>query len=218
MTVPSAPRRPLLLFPCNGNAREALDAIGDRYEVLGFVDDSPERQGERPCGLPVFGRAALQDHGDACVLAVPGAPRTYLRRRAIIDGLGIAAERYAIVVHPSAQVSKHARIGRNVLIMAGAVITSNAVIGDHVCVLPNSVIHHDAVVGNWSLIGAGVTIAGGTRIGENCYIGSGSSLINDIEIGDRALVGLGSTVIAAVAADARVAGSPARPLVARTNS
>jgi sugar O-acyltransferase (sialic acid O-acetyltransferase NeuD family) len=210
--------RSLLLFPCNGNAREALDAIGEQYRVLGFVDDAIERQGTGPYGWPVFGRRALQDHPDACILAVPGAPNSFLQRRAIIEGLGVADDRYATVVHPSAQVSKHAKIGRNVLIMAGVVITSNAVIGDHVCVLPNSVIHHDASVGDWSLVGAAVTVAGGTRIGRNCYIGSGASLINDIEIGDRALVGLGATVIASVPADMRVAGNPARRLAARASS
>lgn len=209
--------RGLLLFPCNGNAREALDATGEQYRALGFIDDATERQGTGPYGLPVFGRGALQDHPDARVLAVPGAPNSFLRRRAIIDGLGVADERFATVVHPSAKVSRHATIGRNVLIMAGAVITSNAVVGDHVCILPGSVIHHDASVGAWSLVGAGVTVAGGTRIGENCYIGSGSNLINDIEIGDRALVGLGAVVIASVPTGARVAGNPARLLAAGTN-
>jgi len=145
-------------------------------------------------------------------LAVPGSPVSYLERRRVIEGLGIAADRWATVVHPAAHVSPLATIGRNVLIMAGVVVTSDAVIGDHVCVLPNTVIHHGVRIGAWSLIGGNVTIAGGTEIGANCYIGGGVCLRNGITIGDRALVGMGSTVLSSVEAGLRVAGSLARPL------
>jgi sugar O-acyltransferase (sialic acid O-acetyltransferase NeuD family) len=137
---------------------------------------------------------------------------SYLHRCAIIDGLDVPMGRFATVIHPSASISRFARIGYNVLIMAGVVVTSNAVIGNHVCILPNSVVHHDASVGDWTLVGAGVTIAGGTSIGKNCYIGSGSSIINDVRIGDGALVGLGANVLVSVPGNVRVVGNPARQI------
>ncbi len=206
----SSARQRLLIFPCNGNGREAVDALGDTHELVGFIDDTADKHGCGPYGFPVLGRAALAEFADASVLAVPGAPSSYMRRRAIIEGLGIAAQRFATVVHPSARVSRFATLGHNVLIMAGVVITSNAVIGNHVCVLPNSVVHHDTSVGDWALIGSGVTIAGGCTIGENCYIGSASSIINGVSVGALALVGMGATVIASVPSGAMVAGNPAR--------
>lgn len=202
--------QPLLIFPCNGNALEALDCLGSAFDLIGFVDDAAEKQGSVAWGYPVFGREALGRHPAARVLAVPGSPTSYRSRRATIEGLNVRDDRFASVIHPAARISPLARIGRNVLVMAGVVITSNAVIGDHVCVLPNTVIHHDAVVGAWSLIGSNVTVAGGTAVGENCYIGSGSSIINGVRIGANVLVGLGSNVIRNIAPDARVAGNPAR--------
>lgn len=202
----------LLIFPCNGNGREAIDALGDAHTLVGFIDDTPEKQGIGPYGFPVFGRKALLDFPDAQVLAVPGAPSSYMHRGGIIDGLQIAPARFATVIHPAARVSRFATIGHNVLIMAGVVITSNAIIGNHVCILPNSVVHHDTSVGDWSLIGAGVTIAGGCTIGQNCYIGSGSSIINGISVGLRSLVGQGANVIAPVPPSAKMAGNPARQI------
>jgi sugar O-acyltransferase (sialic acid O-acetyltransferase NeuD family) len=202
----------LLIFPFNGNALEALDCLGPAHRLLGFVDDTPEKQGVSRRGHPVFTRAAFDKWPAAQVLAVPGSAQSYRTRRALIEGLGLRAERFASVIHQRAVVSPLASIGRNTLIMAGVVITSNAVIGDHVCVLPNTVIHHDVRIGAWSLIGSNVTVAGHTHIGENCYIGSGSSLMNGLRIGDGALIGLGSTVLKNVSAQARVAGNPARPL------
>ena len=202
--------QPLLIFPCNGNAIEALDCLGDAHDLIGFIDDTAEKQGSGAHGYPVFGREALERYPAARLLAVPGGPSSYRSRREVIEGLGVRADRFTSVVHPAASVSPLALIGRNVLIMAGVVITSNGVIGDHVCILPNSVIHHDVLVGAWSLIGSGVTIAGGSEIGENCYVGSGSSIINGVRLGERVLVGLGSNVIRSVRPDARVVGNPAR--------
>ena len=202
----------LLIFPFNGNALEALDCLGSAHRFLGFVDDTPEKQGVSKCGHPVFTRAAFDKWPQAQVLAVPGSALTFQTRRSVIEALSLRADRFARVIHPRAVVSPLASIGRNTLIMAGVVITSNAVIGDHVIVLPNTVIHHDVRVGAWSLIGSNVTVAGSTHIGENCYIGSGSSVINGLSVGDGALIGLGSTVLKNVAVRSRVAGNPARVL------
>jgi sugar O-acyltransferase (sialic acid O-acetyltransferase NeuD family) len=203
---------PLLIFPCNGNGVEALDCLGEAFRPIGFVDDSPDKVGTERFGLPVLPRSALQAHPDARVLAVPGGPASYRNRESVVNGLGVPRERFATVIHPAARVSSRARIGLNVLIMAGVVITSNAVVGDHVCILPNSVVHHDSVIGDWALVGAGVTVAGSVSVGRNSYIGSGSSIMNGISIGEGALVGLGSNVIRDTASGSVVAGNPARPL------
>ena len=186
--------------------------LGSSHRFVGFIDDDPGRQGMSSCGHCVHGREALSRWPEARVLAVPGSAASFRARPDVIDGLGIAPERFATVIDPSARISPMARIGRNVLIMGGVVVTSNAVIEDHVCILPNSVVHHDAVVGRYSLVGANVTIAGGTVVGRGCYVGSGSSLMNGLVIGDLALIGLGSVVVRHVARGAKVAGCPARRL------
>lgn len=202
----------LLIFPCNGNAMEALDCLGPSHRLLAFVDDTYEKQGTTRFGYPIQDRSALLRWPDARVLAVPGSPTSFRSRREIINGLGLHADRFATVVHPAASVSPLASLGKNVLIMAGVVVTSNAVIGDHVCILPNTVIHHDVTIGAWSLIGANVTVAGNSSIEENCYVGSGSSVMNGITVGRGALIGLGSNVTRSVPAGITVAGNPARKL------
>lgn len=210
--APGRGREPLLIFPCNGNAVEALDCLGDAYRCVAFVDDAPELQGSRRFGYPVGTRAALSEQPDAAVLAVPGSPTSYRSRRSVIEGLGLRAKRFARVVHPAARVSPLAEIGHNVLIMAGVVVTSDAVIGNHVCILPNTVVHHGVVLGDWSLVGSNVTLAGDAVVGQNCYVGSGSRIMNGVRVGDGALVGLGSNVIRSVAPGATVAGNPATVL------
>ncbi len=202
----------LLIFPYSGNGLEALGCLGDHYVLVGFIDDTPEKQGKNKLGFDVFGREAIHNYPQAKILAVPGSPASYTIRKKIIGDLNIPEERFASVIHPAASVSPLAQIGRNVLIMAGVVITSNAVIGDHVCILPNSVVHHDSSVGDYTLIGSNVTVAGNTTIGQHCYIGSGTSIINGISIGEKSLVGMGTNVIKSLAASSKAVGNPARML------
>ena len=202
--------KPLLIFPCNGNALEALDALAGTYRVLAFIDDDTSKQGREAWGHRILGREAFAQFPNAEVLAVPGNPDSFRTRRRLIESLGIDARRYARAIAPTAKISAHATLGRNVLIMAGVVVAGNAVIGDHVCILPNTVVHHDASVGAWTLVGSNVVVAGNTHVGERCYVGSGSTLMNGLSIAEGSLIGLGSTVIRDVAAGSTVAGNPAR--------
>ena len=202
----------VLIFPCNGNAIEALSCMPADREVIGFVDDTSEKQGTAVFGIPVYSRDAFRNFPDAEVLAVPGSPTSFMNRAVLIQSLGLEAKRYAQIIHPRASVSPLASIGTNVLIMSGAVLTANCKIGDHVCLLPNTVIHHDSSVGDYTLIGSNVTVAGYVSIGANCYIGSGSSIINGIEVGERVLIGMGSNVIRSVQSDSKMVGNPARAL------
>jgi sugar O-acyltransferase (sialic acid O-acetyltransferase NeuD family) len=201
--------KPLLIFPCNGSGIEALDCLGDAYRCIGFVDDTPEKIGTKKYGYPVFDRSAFTAHPHAFVLAVLGSPLSYRSRQKAIEGLGVAPERFARVIHPAARVSPLAEIGHNVLIMAGVVLTSNCVVGNHICILPNTVVHHDVTIGDWSLVGSGVSLTGSVTVG---YIGSASSIMNNVRIGDGALVGIGSNVIRDVAPGAKVVGNPTRTL------
>lgn len=201
----------LLLFPCNGNAIEALDCLGDELRPIAFVDDDPAKIGTTVYGLPVLGRDGLEAFPAAKVLAVPGSPTSFSRRAIVIASLGIPRERFATVVHPAAVISRHATIGANVLVLGGAVLTASAVIADHVIVLPNSVIHHDSRIEAYTIVGSNVVVAGFVRIGDNSYIGSGSRIGSDITVAPGTLIGLGSTVLRSITDPHGVwVGNPAR--------
>jgi sugar O-acyltransferase (sialic acid O-acetyltransferase NeuD family) len=200
----------LLIFPHNGNAIEALDAITHEYELIGFIDDDEQKQGKIDCGYRIFSREVLVRYPEAKVLAIPGGYVNFLKRKLIIDSLEITKKRYATVIHPRATITPQATIGYNVLIMAGVVVAGNAVVKNHVCILPNSVIHHGVLISSYCQIGSSVTVAGNSVIHTNCYLGAGSNVIDQVQIGANSLVGLGTNVIRSLPAHVKVVGNPAR--------
>lgn len=208
----------LLLFPFGGNAREAaltveaVNAAAPRYRVVGYLDDNHANL--RVADLPILGGSDVwpQYRGRARMLAVPGSPRSFRQRRALIERFALRPEDVVTIADPSARIAGNARIGMNTLIMAGAFVSAGASIGDHCVVLPNTVISHEARLGDHTLVGSNVSISGGVTIDENCYIGSGARLREGVRVGAGALVGLGAVVIADVAVGAVVAGVPARSI------
>ncbi|MCI0570214.1 MAG: NeuD/PglB/VioB family sugar acetyltransferase [Myxococcaceae bacterium] len=207
----------LVLFPFNGNAREALaviDAINrvrPTWKVLGFVDDDPALAGRELYGHRVLGGSrCLNEFPEARVLAVPGRPESYASRDGVIRKLALPPERFATLVHPSAEVGPGSVLGHNTLVMAGVVITVDVVIGNHCVVLPNTVISHDVRVGDFCLIGSNVSFSGGVQVEPQCYIGTGARILQGVTIGTRTLVGLGTVVLGSTAPGCAVVGNPGR--------
>ncbi|MBX3300740.1 MAG: NeuD/PglB/VioB family sugar acetyltransferase [Nitrospira sp.] len=209
----------LLLFPFSGNAREALisifaiNSIRPEWEIVGFFDDDHSVHGNDCCGTKVLGgRELLGAYDGAYVLAVPGSPKGYLRRKAIIDGLCLDKSRFATIIHPSVMRAPDATIGYNTLLMPNVFVSCGSRIGNHCIVLPNTVLAHDSSIGDYGCIGSNVSISGSVGIGPECYIGSGVKIRENIRIGERTLVGLGSNVLSDIEQGTVAVGNPARAI------
>lgn len=207
----------LLLFPFGGNAREsllsvfAINGIRDEWEIMGFIDDDRSRHGKDCCGIKVLGgRELFSEIPDAFVLAVPGSPTNYSRRKDVLESLPIEVSRFATIIHPSVGRSPDATIGCNTIIMSNVVISCGVSIGNHCVLLPNTVVSHDSAVGDYCCVGSNVSISGSVHIGSSCYIGSGTKMREDIVIGAGTLVGLGSNVLSDIPAGVVAVGSPAK--------
>lgn len=212
-------RKKLIIFPFGGNGREAAAqvigsaALSKEWELVGFVDDDPATHGKEACGVPVLGNTKiLKEYPKAKILAVPGNPRNYLKRRHIIEGLDLRPDRFARVLAPSAVISPDAKIGYNTLLMANVAVGCGATIGSHCIILPNTTIGHDSVIEDYCCIGANVAVSGSVTIRSGGYIGSGSAVRERVTIQERSLVGIGSNVISDIEKEVIVAGNPAKLL------
>ncbi len=133
-------------------------------------------------------------------------------QRAIADAAAHGVSNWTTLVHPSAQVSQSAEIGRGVFIGPLASVSSSARVGDFAVVGRNSSLGHDSTLGDFSRLGPGAVVPGAVTIGAGVVIGPAATVINGIRIGDGVLVGAGSVVTRHIRRPIQVMGNPARPL------
>ena len=208
--------RDLIIIGASGdgkNVADTVEEIGGEWNLLGFLDDDPEKQGTELNGVPVLGTTAAIGRYESChFMILAGNPRDHSLKKRIATRLGMDAERLATVIHPSATVSRHAAIGPGTAILAGVTVMANAEVGSHVFIASKSNIGHDARVGDFVLMSALVGVAGRAVLEEGSYIGMGSLIRDGVTVGRWSIVGMGSVVASDVPPYHVVAGNPARTL------
>jgi sugar O-acyltransferase (sialic acid O-acetyltransferase NeuD family) len=211
--------RPLLLVGGGGFARETLElvravnAVAPTWHVLGLLDDDPRMHGRRIHEAGVIGQSeVVHEYPDALVTLCVASPGNPGGRLALAARLGLAPDRYATLVHPSAVIPPSASIAPGSVLHAAAVLTADVTLGAHVAIMPAVVLTHDDLVGDGVTFGAGVRVAGGVTIEDAAYVGSGALLREHIVVGRAAVVGMGAVVTQSVPAGEVWAGVPARPL------
>lgn len=210
---------PLLLIGAGGLAREALatiaavNSVRASFEVLGLLDDAPEKHGAVVDGVEVLGPIDLaRSYADAQVLICTASPARRDSRLRIARRLGFDDSRYATVVHPQASVAAGVELGVGTMVFACAVITAPQRVGRFVLAMPHVLLTHDDSVADGVTLAGRAALAGGVRVEEGAYIGSGALVRENLTIGAGALVGMGSVVLRDVPAGETWVGAPARPL------
>lgn len=113
-------------------------------------------------------------------------------------------------IHPSAIVSRHARIGEGVVIGPFTVIAGNAAVGSFALVNAYAAVGHDSAIGRYSSLMPYACINGGVKIGEKCLLATGVKILPDVTVGDRCRASAGSIVTRDVPADSLIFGNPAQ--------
>lgn len=211
----------LIILGIGGNCIDILDILNDInaskrrtiYKCIGFLDDKQENWGKVHYGIEVLGPlSSASKYNDCLFVNGIGSPFNFWKKKDIISKTQLPLERFATVVHPSASISRTAKLGYGSVVLQNVTIASNVTIGNHVIILPNTVISHDDMIGDYTCIAGGVCISGGVTVGNSCYLGTNSAIISNIDIGDYCLLGIGSVVIDTIEENSVIVGNPAKIL------
>jgi sugar O-acyltransferase (sialic acid O-acetyltransferase NeuD family) len=212
-------KKRVLILGTGGNCIDILDTMleintvqnQDTYECVGFLDDNSQQWGKTLYGVPVRGPlASATEYPDCCFVNGIGSPLNFWKKQEIIAKTGLMPDRFETIIHPTASVSRFARLGQGVVILPHVTIASGVQMGNHIIVLPNSIVSHDDLIGDYTCIAGGVCISGGVTVGASCYLGTNASIRGNIRVGDYSLIGMGSVVLNDVPENTVVVGNPAR--------
>jgi len=209
---------------------EAAEILG--WRIAGFFDDDAAAPLGRPHSLhtpaspsPDAGRHGVGWQGAPRIgsladwrLLPPGAALALglghvdVRRR-LLDVTATRNDlRWPTLVHPSAEVSPSAHLGRGVFVAPRAVVHTRATVADFAIINTGAIVEHDCVIGRNVHVAPGCVLAGATRVGDDSLLGVGTRTIPRIEIGANVTAGAGSVILRAVAPGSKVMGVPARPV------
>ncbi len=194
---------------------EDINVASDKkqWEIIGFLND---RETEPINGYPVLGKIE------------PEAVKEYIKKEDVLfmytlistklnykflhklHNLKIPTERFATIIHPTAVVSKFAKIGHGVCIQPFVSVGPNAVVENHIQIFAQSLIGHNSVLKNYSYVANNACVGASVVLEEGAYLGTNCCTLENITIGKWSLVGIGTVVIKSVDDYTKVVGNPAR--------
>ncbi len=197
----------VILIGGGGHAKVVIECVrqaGDR--VVGILDDALEA-GTTVLDVPVLGKIAdYAAHTQHKFLIAIGSNAV---RKRIAQQLSV---NWHTAIHPSAVVSRYAKISAGTVIMPGAVVNPGAAIGEHCIVNSGAVVEHDNILEDFVHISPKAALGGTVRIGQQTHIGIGAVVKNDLNICGGCTVGAGAVVVKNITQAGTYVGVPARSL------
>jgi UDP-perosamine 4-acetyltransferase len=203
----------VVIIGAGGHGRVVLDILraAGVHNPVGFLDADAHLTGSKVGGLPVLGQINLlpklkTQKIKAAIIAIgDNQSRHRYFKKVLEQGFELIN-----AIHPRSVISETAKLGRNVVVAAGAVISTDVQIGDSAIINTSAVIDHECEIGQAAHVCPSATLAGRVQIGDEAFIGLGSNIIQCLTVGPKAVVGAGAVVIQDVPEGATVVGIPAK--------
>jgi sugar O-acyltransferase (sialic acid O-acetyltransferase NeuD family) len=208
----------IVIVGAGGHGRETLDIFEannerrDAWNILGFIDDNPQIQGQRIRGYPVLGGVDWFSKFEAKEVRTVIAIGDNKVRKKVAEKIGRYGAKFCNIIHPSVVMTPHVKLGEGIIIAAGSIFTSDIRIHNHVIINTDVTVGHDTVIENFVNLNPGVHINGSNKILEGAYIGSGAVTIQNITIGKWSIIGAGAVVVNDVPEKVVAVGLPAKPI------
>lgn len=216
MALRSIVMKDLYIVGAGGLGRELLCLVqdiqaiaGQRWNIMGFLDDSENPLEDKACDYSVVGTIAdyTPKSNDTLALGI-AAPQAKSRLVPMLKQRGAVFES---IIHPYAYLGHHNTLGEGLVVYGGFNMSVNVSIGNFATLL-SSGIGHDVRIGDYCTISANCNFMGHCTLGDRVFVGGNAAVAPHVRIGSDAYICLGSVVMKDVKAGGKVIGNPAREI------
>lgn len=208
----------LVVIGAGALGREVAQLIKDinqdkkQWNFLGFIDETPEKQGTIINGDPVMGGFEWFENrqsGNTWAVCAVGNTRGKfgLIQKAKAHGLN-----FANLVHPGVAKNEFIEMGIGNIICWNTFLSVNIRLGSHIVINPGCGIGHDTVIEDYVTLYWDVTLSGNVLIHEGCEIGSKAAVIQKKSVGCWSILGAGAVAIRDIPDGCTAVGIPAKPI------
>jgi len=214
-------KKDLVVFGAGGCGREViwqLSHLGckeQEYNILGFIDDTPNKRGIIVDGYPVLGGTEWLCNYDQpiCVLICLGESKN---RKKVYEKLKKNHNiEFPTVFLGNVIASPFVKIGEGGIVCMDTKITVDVTIGDFFYAGIGCCISHDDILGDFVTLYPGVNLSGNVYVGDYVEIGTGAKIIPKKSVGDNTIIGAGAVVVSDLPENAVAVGVPAKVIKER---
>ena len=184
----------------------------------GILDRNSAVWGSDVLGVPILGDdellVELADAGVEYFVIGLGSTGDNLPRKRLYE-LAVACRlKPFTVLHPTAFVSKRAKVGDGAQLCPGSIVNTQAALGVNVIVNTGAIVEHGCILGDHVHVATGARLASTVTVDTCAHIGAGATVKQCVSIGKGAVVGAGAAVVRDVPPFQVVVGVPAKRLQA----
>jgi len=215
-------KKKIIIFGCGGHAKIIVDCIETTkiFKPLGFIDDKnydiPFSKKIKYLGSIKNLNKIIKKYNLKTTFGIAAVGSNIIRRK-IVEKVKEQNKNFqwANIIHPSAVISKSAKIGSGNMILAGSIICAETKIHNHVSINTGTYIDHNNNFLDFSSTGPGVTTGGNVKVGKDSFLGIGTAVRHNITIGDNTVIGGQSFVCKNCQPDSLYYGIPSKRIKKR---
>lgn len=206
-------------------AEQILDAknrFGMDVDIEGFAIDDESYHGfinEIPivCGTREAKKYAIKNN-NVKILYSLYRPDIMKERIELFESYEIPKNLLYTFIHPSAMMSRSAKIGVGSVILANVVVNPNIEVGQCCTINSSCLLGHDTQIGNYNYFAGHVCVGSNIKINDGNFFGLNSSLRNFITIGNYNIIGMSSNVVKSLEDKKVIIGNPAKEIEKLNNA
>lgn len=182
-------------------------------DIIGFIDDNDNLQGNSVIGIPVLGKYndLFLNKLKNKITDVYCPIGDNLIREEYLKTLKTEGYNIPSFFHRTVCIGPDVVLGEANYMLSGNIIMPHTKIGNYLMVNMGTTIGHHIIIDNGVFMSSGVNIGANLHIKDRAYIGIGVTVVPGIgEIGKDSLIGAGSVIFKSVPDYSTVVGNPGR--------